>query len=34
MATKSHLRNQKPVLLGIATNDGLGNNAKNIGMDI
>jgi len=31
MATKSHLRNQKPVLLGIATNDGLGNNAKNIG---
>ena len=31
MATKSHLRNQKPVLLGISTNDGLGNNAKNIG---
>lgn len=31
MATKSHLRNQKPVLLGIATNDGLSNNAKNIG---
>lgn len=31
MATKSHLRNQKPVLLGISTNDGLSNNAKNIG---
>ena len=31
MAAKSHLRNQKPVLLGISTNDGLGNNAKNIG---
>ena len=31
MATKSHLRNGKPVLLGISTNDGLGNNAKNIG---
>ena len=31
MATKSHLRNNKPVLLGIATNDALGANAKNIG---
>ncbi|MBQ7668743.1 MAG: dipicolinate synthase subunit B [Clostridia bacterium] len=31
MATKSHLRNQKPVLIGISTNDGLGANAKNIG---
>ncbi len=31
MAAKSHLRNNKPVLLGIATNDALGANAKNIG---
>lgn len=31
MATKSHLRNNKPVVLGIATNDALGANAKNIG---
>lgn len=31
MAVKSHLRNQKPVLLAISTNDGLGLNAKNIG---
>lgn len=31
MATKSHLRNNKPVLLGIASNDALGANAKNIG---
>jgi len=30
MAAKSHLRNNKPVLLGIATNDALGANAKNI----
>ena len=32
MATKAHLRNQRPVLLAIATNDGLGLNAKNIGI--
>lgn len=31
MACKAHLRNQKPVVLAIATNDGLGMNAKNIG---
>ena len=31
MATKSHLRNNKPVLLGVASNDALGANAKNIG---
>ena len=32
MAAKAHLRNQRPLLLAIATNDGLGSNAKNIGM--
>lgn len=32
MAAKAHLRNQRPLLLAIATNDGLGNNAKNIGL--
>jgi len=32
MAAKAHLRNQRPLLLAIATNDGMGNNAKNIGM--
>lgn len=31
MAVKAHLRNNKPVVLAIATNDGLGANAKNIG---
>jgi len=31
MAVKSHLRNNRPVVLGISTNDALGNNAKNIG---
>lgn len=31
MSAKSHLRNGKPLLLGISTNDGLSNNAKNIG---
>ncbi|MEG0873031.1 MAG: dipicolinate synthase subunit B [Clostridia bacterium] len=30
MATKSHLRNNKPVILGISTNDGLGVSALNI----
>lgn len=32
MAVKAHLRNQKPVLLAVSTNDGLGTAAKNIGM--
>lgn len=32
MAVKAQLRNNKPVLLGIATNDGLGANGKNIGL--
>ena len=32
MACKAHLRNQKPLLLAIASNDGLGANAKNIGL--
>jgi len=32
MAVKAHLRNNKPVVLGIATNDGLGATAKNIGL--
>lgn len=31
LAIKAHLRNARPVLLAIATNDGLSNNAKNIG---
>ncbi len=31
MACKAHLRNLKPVVLGISTNDGLSVNAKNIG---
>jgi len=31
MAAKSHLRNLKPVVLAIATNDGLGLNARNLG---
>lgn len=32
MAVKAHLRNQRPVILSISTNDGLGINAKNIGL--
>jgi dipicolinate synthase subunit B len=32
MACKAHLRNGRPLVLAIATNDGLGANAKNIGM--
>jgi dipicolinate synthase subunit B len=32
MACKAHVRNGRPVLLAIATNDGLGANAKNIGL--
>ena len=31
MAIKSHIRNNKPVVLGVASNDALGANAKNIG---
>lgn len=31
MAAKAHLRNGKPVLIGVSTNDGLANAAKNIG---
>ena len=31
MACKAHLRNQGPLVLAIATNDGLGANAQNIG---
>lgn len=32
MAVKAHLRNQKPVVIAISTNDGLGMNAKNLGL--
>lgn len=32
MAIKAHLRNKKPVVFGIATNDALGASAKNIGL--
>lgn len=31
MAVKSHLRNNKPVVIGISTNNGLSGNAENIG---
>ncbi len=31
MAVKAHLRNQKPVLIAVSTNDGLGTAAKNVG---
>lgn len=31
MAAKAHLRNQKPLVIAVSTNDGLGNAAKNIG---
>ncbi len=30
MAAKAHLRNQKPVIIAISTNDGLGNNGRNL----
>lgn len=30
MAIKAHLRNQRPVVIAVSTNDGLGLNAKNI----
>ncbi|NMB42845.1 MAG: dipicolinate synthase subunit B [Clostridiales bacterium] len=32
MAAKAHLRNQKPVIISVSTNDGLGLNLKNIGI--
>jgi dipicolinate synthase subunit B len=32
MACKAHLRNQKPLVLAISTNDGLSSNAKNLGL--
>lgn len=32
MAVKAHLRNQRPVVLAVSTNDGLSMNAKNIGL--
>ncbi|MDD3653094.1 MAG: dipicolinate synthase subunit B [Desulfotomaculaceae bacterium] len=32
MAVKAHLRNQRPVVLAVSTNDGLSVNAKNIGL--
>lgn len=31
LAAKAHLRNSRPVLIGVSTNDALGNAAKNIG---
>lgn len=31
MAAKSHLRNERPVVIAVSTNDALGNSAKNIG---
>ncbi len=31
MAIKSHCRNKRPVVIAVSTNDGLGNNAKNLG---
>ncbi len=31
MAVKSHLRNSRPVVIGVSTNDALGGAAKNIG---
>ena len=32
MAVKAQLRNQKPVILAVSTNDGLSGSAKNIGL--
>lgn len=32
MAAKAHLRNMRPVVIAVATNDALGANAKNIGI--
>ena len=32
MAAKAHLRNERPLLVSISTNDALGMNMKNIGL--
>lgn len=32
MSAKSHMRNDRPVVLAVSTNDGLSGNARNIGM--
>lgn len=32
MAVKSHLRNQRPVIIAVSTNDALSGSAKNIGI--
>ncbi len=32
MAAKAHLRNGRPVVIGVSSNDGLSNTAKNIGL--
>lgn len=32
MAAKAHLRNERPLLIALATNDGLGASAKNLGL--
>ncbi len=32
MATKAHLRNNRPVLIAVSTNDGLSGNASNVGV--
>lgn len=32
MAAKAHLRNKRPLVLAVSTNDGLGMNGKNIGL--
>ncbi len=32
MAAKAHLRNKRPLIIAISTNDGLSNSAKNIGV--
>ena len=32
MAVKAHIRNNRPVVLGLSSNDALGNGAKNIGL--
>lgn len=32
LSAKSHLRNKRPIIVAVSSNDSLGNNAKNIGM--
>lgn len=32
LAVKAHLRNERPVIIAVSSNDGLGTNAKNIGL--